>query len=408
MQQKKIEITRLNHTGEGIGTLDNKIVFVTKAIPGDVIIPSKLNDCGNYFKTTIKDLETPSKDRIQIKCPYYDKCGGCQLLGLGYSKQLSYKQEKVKNILEKYAGIQVTPEIISGEEFLYRNKITLQVQNGTIGLYEVDSNTLVPINSCLLVSDSINEIILWLTETLKSEELKDVKQIMLRKANNQIMLQFLGRIDLKDKIDILSTKVSSIFINDTLIKGSYQIEEQLGKYKFGISPSSFFQVNHHQTVALYDQVKEYLGKNHNHILDLYCGTGTIGIYVSENCQKVTGIEINASSVRDAKSNVKKNSLKNIKIIQGKVEDHLKAGKQYDAIIVDPPRSGLDKKTKRILQTIKSPKIIYISCNPVTLARDIKDLEQEYKLEKIKLVDMFPNTYHVESVVSLTLKETIFI
>ena len=404
MNQQKIEITRLNHTGEGIGTLDGKIIFVSKAIPGDVIIPNEIKDHGNYLQTTIQKIDTLSPKRQTISCPYYEKCGGCHLLGLSYQNQLSYKQEKVKNILQKYASISVNPDIVEGESFYYRNKITLQVKNGRIGLYEINSNNLVPIKQCLLVTKPINQLLLWLVENLKETELKKVKQIVIRETSGQVMIQFLGYIDLKDKINVLLEKTNSIYVNDKLIAGLPKIEEHLGNYVFAISPNSFFQVNHNQTIKLYDQAKEYLGTNNNRILDLYCGTGTIGIYVSEGCNKITGIEVNSSSVADARMNIQRNNLKNIQVLEGKVENHLTTGPKYDAIIVDPPRSGLDKKTKKLLTTIKSPKIIYISCDPITLARDIRDLEQEYQLEKIKLIDMFPNTYHVECVTWLSLKK----
>ena len=195
----------------------------------------------------------------------------------------------------------------------------------------------------------------------------------------------------------LSSQVDSIYINDRLIYGLPKIEESLGKYRFEISPKSFFQVNHDQTINLYNQVKKYLGSSNRNVLDLYCGTGTIGIYVSDCCEEITGIELNPSSVADGKENIKKNHLKNFQIRQGDVGKVLQTGEQYDAIIVDPPRSGLDKRTKSTLLQIESPKIIYISCNPITLARDIKELYSKYQLEDITLFDLFPNTYHVETV-----------
>ena len=218
------------------------------------------------------------------------------------------------------------------------------------------------------------------------------------------MINFIGQINISTLKEKLSSYISSIYLNDKLVFGSNTIIDSLGDYKFNISPKSFFQVNHNQTINLYNQVKTYLGKNNNEVLDLYCGTGTIGIYVSENCKKITGIELNKSAVIDAIENVKLNNLTNAEIKQGDVGTLLDEKNTYDAIIVDPPRSGLDKKTRETLLKIKSNKLIYISCDPITLARDINDLKEIYEIIDITLFDMFPNTYHVESLVLMELKK----
>jgi 23S rRNA (uracil1939-C5)-methyltransferase len=218
------------------------------------------------------------------------------------------------------------------------------------------------------------------------------------------MAQFLGKINESILMKTLSPHLTSLYLNDKHLSGTKTITETLGKYQFLISPASFFQINHNQTINLYNQVKSYLGPKNNEVLDLYCGTGTIGIYVSDCCKKVTGIELNPSSVKDAHNNIKLNKLNNIEIIQGDVGKVLQAKNTYEAIIVDPPRSGLDKKTKTTLLKIKSPKLIYISCNPITLARDLNDLKEIYNIEDITLFDMFPNTYHVECVVLLNLNK----
>lgn len=397
----KIEITGLNHTGEGIGKIKNKIIFIQKTIPGDIVIPTDVIDHGNYNTATMKSLYQKSPKRVDILCPYYNKCGGCQLLGLSYQDQLAYKQETVKNILKKYATIEVNPKIIPSPPYHYRNKIILQVQNGQIGLYEHNSRKLVPIKQCLLISSKMNEQLQLIQQTIN---LTGITQIMIREAGEQIMIQFLGQAKPAAIKKLLSPQITSLYLNDDLIAGKPQIEEQLGEYHFLISPYSFFQVNHSKTINLYDQVKKYLGTNHNHVLDLYCGTGTIGIYVSKYCKKITGIEINPSAVKDAQANIKNNSLSNIKVKQGQVGSILKNTEKYDAIIVDPPRSGLDKKTKRTLLQIKCPKMIYISCNAITLARDLNQLKELYILKDITLFDMFPNTSHVECISLLELKE----
>lgn len=397
----EVSITKLNHSGDGIGDINGKIIFIPKTIPGDIVEAKIIKEHKNYIEampTTYKEL---SQDRIEILCPYYQECGGCQLMGLSYQEQLKYKKDKVINILNKYANLNLNPTIKESNQYNYRNKITLQVQNGKIGLYTLNSHNLIPINKCLLVSNNINNLINIIQDSTLN--LTAISQIIIREANNQLMIQFKGKINISTLIQELSPHVTSLYLNDKHLYGTKTITDTLGNYQFLISPSSFFQVNHNQTINLYNQIKTYLGKNNNEVLDLYCGTGTIGIYVSNYCKKITGIELNSSSVKDAHNNIKLNNLTNITIKQGDVGQLLQVKNTYDAIIVDPPRSGLDKKTKATLLQIKSPKLIYISCDPITLARDINILKEIYNIKDITLFDMFPNTYHVESVVLLQIK-----
>ena len=389
----KVEITKLNHNGEGMSHIDGKIVFVPKTIPGDVVELTNLREHKNFIQADIKKIIKESPKRIPIECPFYQECGGCHLMGLFYSEQLEYKKDKVKNILKKYTHLDVNPMIKESEFYHYRNKITLQVQNGRIGLFSTNSNKLIPIDNCLLISSNMNHMI----DILKKINLKEVTQIVIREVQEQIMVQVIGQTEEQILIETLKSKVSSLYLNDKYLYGSRYIIDKLGKYEFQISPYSFFQINHNQTINLYNQIKTYLGSNNKNVLDLYCGTGSIGIYVSDSCQNITGIELNPSSVKDANQNIKRNHLTNIKIYQGDVGTVLKAKNTYDVIIVDPPRSGLDKRTRKTLLQIKSQKIIYISCNPITLARDLNDLQELYDLKEISLFDKFPNTYHVETI-----------
>ena len=399
----EVKITKLNHSGEGMGTLNGKIVFIPKTIPSDLVEAQIIKEHKNFIEAIPTEYKELSPNREEILCPYYQECGGCQLMGLPYQEQLNYKKEKVINILNKYANLNLNPNIQESNQYNYRNKITLQVKNGKIGLYTQSSNNLIPINKCLLVSDSINNLIKLIDEELN---LQSINQIIIRETNNQLMIWFKGEINESTLIKNLSNHVTSLYLNDKHLYGTKTITETLDKYKFLISPASFFQVNHPQTINLYNQVKKYLGPNNNEILDLYCGTGTIGIYVSDYCKKVTGIELNPSAVIDAHHNIELNHLTNIKIKQGDVGRLLQDKNTYDAIIVDPPRSGLDKRTRTTILKIKSPKLIYISCNPITLARDLNDLKEIYNIDDITLFDMFPNTYHVESVVLLNLNNNL--
>lgn len=401
----KIEIIKLNHTGAGIGQVDGKIIFVQKTLPGDVIEGTNLKEHKNFIEASCNHIYKESPLRIPIQCPYYKKCGGCQLMDLPYSEQLKYKKEKVENILTKYASIELNNLNLSIKEspnqYHYRNKITLQVQNGIIGLFTYNTNDIVKVDSCFLISKKMNQLIQLMQNELN---LENVNQIMIREAKDLLMVQVMGEIEEANLINTLSSQVESLYLNDKHLYGKKYLIDQLGKYQFQISPKSFFQINHLQTINLYNQIKQYLGPNNKNILDLYCGTGTIGIYVSDYCEKVTGIELNPSSVADAILNIKRNKLNHIHIEKGDVGKVLQAKNIYDAIIVDPPRNGLDKKTKQVLKQIKSPKIIYVSCDSITLARDLNELKEFYDIQEITLFDMFPNTYHVECVMWLCLKK----
>ncbi len=392
-----IEIIRLNHTGEGIGKINHKIIFVPKTIPQDKIKVKNIKEKKHYYTAEVDTYEERGPLFKEAICPYYKVCGGCQLMELSYQEQLKYKKDKVIDIFKKYTNLEINPEIIpSPRELNYRNKITLQVEKGKIGLYQTKSKKLVPIEKCYLVKEKINEIIPLLNKLDK----KEVNQIIIKEFQEKMMIQVKGKINTKDLISILKEKVSSIYINDEHIYGEKKLEETLEDKKYHISPNSFFQVNKEQTINLYKQVEKYLGKNNQNILDLYCGMASIGIFVSTSSKQITGIELNPSSVQDAKENIKINHLSNIKVKEGDVGSLLEVKNTYDAIIVDPPRSGLDKKTKDGILKIKSKKIIYVSCDPITLARDIHDLKEEYDLKEITLFDLFPNTYHLETVVLL--------
>lgn len=391
---------RLNHTGEGIGKYNDKVIFVGKTIPGDKILIQNIKDKKSYCTAEVaKYLERGSFFKKAV-CPYYKVCGGCQIMELSYQKQLEYKINKVKDIFKKYAALEINPDIVaSAREFYYRNKITLQVENGKIGLYQLKTKKLISIDKCCLVKEKINDII----PLFVFLDLREVRQIVIKEFNEKVMVQVRGKVNEFDLIRILENKVSSIYVNDKLIYGIAKLEEVLDGMHYYISPNSFFQVNKGQTINLYNQVKEYLGSDNQNILDLYCGMASIGIFVNKASKHITGIELNSSSIKDARENIKRNHLGNIKVSEGDVGSLLEVENTYDAIIVDPPRSGLDKKTKSGLLKIKSKKIIYVSCNPITLARDIHDLKEFYQLEEIKLFDLFPNTYHIESIALLILK-----
>ena len=396
----EVKIERLNDTGEGIGYVNKKIIFVPKVVIGDVVKIDDISEYKKYMRANNYSIVKSSDIRIKSLCPYFNECGGCQLMNMDYQEQINYKRDKVINIFKKYGNIDIHPDIIYDKQFKYRNKIILEVRNGKIGLFKYHSHDIVKIDKCFLMSDNINKIIKIINDNVN---LLGVNKIMIRESTTKdIMVVFYGKID-KDRVkNILDGEVRSIYVNDKLISGDKYIKTRLGKYFYLVSPESFFQVNYDMTVKLYDKVLDYLISS-DKVMDLYCGTGSIGIYIADKVKSIFGIEINKSAIRDANSNKELNDINNISFKCGDVENIINSRDFYDTIIVDPPRGGLSKKTKDILLDISSKKIIYVSCNPMTLVRDINDLKAKYEFREITLFDLFPNTYHVESVTLLSLK-----
>lgn len=396
----KLEIIDYNHQGLGIAKLDGKIFFVENAIIGEIVLVDIIKETKKYCIAKVTEYLKTSDKRVDYPCIYYDKCGGCNIGIFDYSNQLEFKRNKVSNIFRKYNKISINPIINkSSNVFSYRNKVVFHVKDGKIGFYEKNSNTLVEINNCLIVDDRINMVL----KQLKLLDLTYVHQIMIRVTYKDIMLVILGKIDENSLIKSLNY-ITSIYVNDKLIYGKDKIVEKLGDYLFYISKDSFFQVNSKQAYNLYNKVLEYASLNKNsHVLDLYCGTGTIGIFLSKYCFDVIGIELNHSSVVDANLNKDLNNIKNIKFIEADSSYITNLDNDFDLVVVDPPRSGLDLKTINNLIERKVPKIIYISCDPMTLSRDLKILEDIYKIEAMELFDMFVNDYHVECVSVLSRK-----
>ncbi len=388
-------ITDLNHLGQGITRIDNKITFVSKTVSGDIINLEITKSHKNYNEAKLLKIVKPSPDRIEYKCPYYNKCGGCNIANLEYTNQLKYKKEKVINIFKKYNKIDINPTIIASDEILhYRNKITLQY-NEKLGLYEEKTHNIIEIQECLLMPQKVNDIIKLLNKYNYNTSLQ---KIVIRIINNQVMINIIAKDIPKSLIEILKNLDVSVYHNSKYISGNKVLIETLNNYKFSILPDSFFQINKKQTINLYNQIVEYANpQKEDKVLDLYCGVGTIGIYLSKYCKEVLGIEINKSSIENANINKKLNNVENISFIEADVSKVLSIKYKADIIIVDPPRSGLDKNTIETLIKINPKKIVYVSCDPITLSRDINLLKNNYILKDIKLYDMFPETYHVESV-----------
>lgn len=397
-----VEIKEFDHFGRGITKYNNKIVFIENAIPNETIEIKNVKQYKKYDEADVLKYIKKSKDRVNPSCPYYDKCGGCNIMHITYSKQLEFKQKKIEDIFKKYfkSEVYINKIVKCDYQYNYRNKITFQVNND-IGFFEKKSNSLINIDYCYICNEKINNSINY----IKKLNLTKIKKIVCRANNNKLMI--IIETDYPDiDIDILKQIADSIYIkkdNKYIHKyGTKNIIENIGSYKYLISPDSFFQVNTNVTKKLYDKIKSIVGTNMN-IIDLYCGTGTIGIYVSDH-NKVTGIEINKYAHSDALKNKEINNINNINFICGDSgKELLNVNFKPDIIIIDPPRNGLNKDTLNKIINIRPNILIYVSCEPMTLVRDLKILNNEYDIEEVTPYDMFPNTYHVETLTVLKKK-----
>ncbi len=359
-----VTITSYDHKGRGIARINDKIVFIPNTITNEIVEIEIIKNKKNYMEAKVISFIKESPNRIKNICPYYPTCGGCDLLHLSYVEQLKYKEEKIHNIITRYtkADIKIKPIVPSDKQFNYRNKVTFQTDNGKIGYYSKESNNIIALDNCALLDQRLNEYL---------SNIKDAKEKIVLRTNSH---------------DVLDNS------NDTIIK-------EIGKYKYLVSLDSFFQINDNVTYKMYEQIKRYCNATkEDSILDLYCGTGTIGIYLSDSCKEVLGIEINSQAIKDANQNKKLNNISNINFIASDVSKVINKIKfKPTIVVVDPPRAGLDEKTIKEIIKINPRTLVYTSCDPMTLARDLNILKYYFKIDEITPFDMFPNTYHVECV-----------
>lgn len=397
-----IEIASLDHNGKGIGRLNNKIVFVENTLPGEIVEIKILKEKKKYIDAKVDRYINKSIDRVNALCPYYNECGGCDIMHMSYEKQLLFKENKIKNIVNKYLNknIKINEIIKCDNIFNYRNKTTFQIKEN-IGFYKKNSYDIINVDNCLISDKVINSSIKY----LKNLDLKYVDKITGRIGTNGLMI-IINTNNKNLNINCLKDIASSIYlkINNEykLVYGEKYIYEKLDNFKYVISPDSFFQINLNTCLKLYNKIKEYVGINKD-VLDLYCGTGSIGIFTSEN-NNIVGIEINEQAIVNANENKKINNLKNIEFIcgdSGKKINNLNFNP--DIIIVDPPRNGLNKETINNIIKFNSKELIYVSCDPMTMVRDLSILNTKYEIIEITPFDMFPNTKHVECLTYLKIK-----
>lgn len=396
------KIINQNNEGMGIAKINDKITFIPFTLKDELVTCEIIKENKKYNEGKLINIKIISDERQVPKCKYYFECGGCNLMHQKYSSQLIFKKNKVINNLRHISNINVDDiNIIYDKEFDYRNHITLSVNKNNIGFYKNHSNTIVDIDECLISNEKINNTLKDIRIFINKYMYNNIDRISI-KGYNEILINIeSSNFKLIDEFKNY-VKCDSLYINNKFVSGLKEVTINLGKYKYKVSSQSFFQKNTDMTIKLYDYIKTLVNKDEN-ILDLYCGSGGIGIYISENAKNIIGIEIIEDAVLNAKENARINNINNINFKSGKVEDNLDDIKDIDTIIVDPPRVGLNKKAIDDILKINPKRIIYVSCNSTTLARDLNYLKDMYELEEIKLFDLFPNTHHIESVCVLIKK-----
>lgn len=445
-----IKIEDLANGGDGVGRIeDGFVVFVPLTLPGDFVKVKITKKKRNFANAVMLEVLEAGPGRVKAPCSVYQKCGGCQIQHIDYEKQLEFKKNMIDEIMNRIGGFDdmLLKDVIAYKPpFRYRNKaqFPLAIINDKIqaGFYKRGSHKIVPYNDCLIQHPLINRI---LKESLKVLNKKNIsiydenktegllRHLIIRTGvcTNQALLTFVTtsrkfpdakniaeeiykRVpELKGVTQNINRENTNRIIGDKnlVLYGENTIKEYLGESQFVISPSSFFQVNSLQAERLYSQIFSMAELNGGEkVVDAFSGTGSIAIYLAKkmekenhSIEKIYCIESSNSSVKDGEKNRKLNSLKNIEFIKGEVEKelaYLLEKNKIDLLIFDPPRRGLEDRTIEMIKKSKIEKIIYVSCNPATQARDLKKLKDYYKVEYIQPVDMFPQTYHVESIALL--------
>ena len=398
----KVEIEKLDHFGRGITYIDGKICFVDKALPGEIVKIKIIKDSKKYLLGKVVDYYKLSEDRVEEDCRYSDICGGCNLSHLDFKSENDYKCMKVKEILKKFGNVSSDKvlDTVSLSSYNYRNKVTLHGDDNRLGYCVNGSNQVFGIDECLLASTKINEVISVLRKMSCKENIKDAL-IRTNNEEDEIMVSLSGQIE---EYDELINLVDTLIINDEVILGEGKIISSISNKKYYVSSKSFFQVNKEVTKLLYDEILNVVKNNKpSKVLDLYCGTGTIGIYICDYVNSVVGVDYSDSGIKDANLNKELNKCSNIEFICDKVENVIDSFNDIDLVIVDPPRAGLDNKTIDNIKRIGAETLIYVSCDPATLGRDLKLLEDEYEVLYVKPFNMFPRTYHIENFVELRRK-----
>ncbi len=430
----KLEIVKAGINGEGIAFFKRKPVFIEGCFP-DEVVDADLIDEGRHYKGRLKAVLKKSPDRIRSVCSYADKCGACALMGLKYDGQLAIKMQLLENALYKYAEYEGKIEGIvkSDDVYGYRNKCNLPIisYNGKLvnALYKQGSNHPCLITTCFIHEESVEEIRRKILDVLNRYKLqaydrrekKGMRQLIVRafdKGAQAVLVTgndtlkenviadlkkikglkslFQGINTVRDPIRMMPEKLRPLF-------GKEKIEVKSLNYELELSPQAFFQLNHKQAEQIYKDAAALIEEKQKLIIEGYCGIGTISLAMHDKAEKIIGIEIIEKAIKDAKDNAKKNKVENVEFRCGDAAKEIRKiveKEKADVIVVDPPRTGLDDELLKTLLKSKAKQIIYISCNPSTLGKDLYILKKEYEIHLVRGYDMFPNTPLVETLVEL--------
>ena len=443
-----LDIVSQGYEGEGIAKINDTFpIFIEGALKGERVNVRIVKSKKSFAYGKLLEVIEPSLERCEAKCSIHKRCGGCKLQYSTYKEQLNFKFERVKDCITKIGKLDesiVQFPLGMDEPWRYRNKVQLPIGmvNGElkIGFFAPRSHEIIDMETCL-IQDEIADKVVGITRTwIKKNNIKPynidgkydetgiLRHIMIRRGftTNEVMVvlvtngsklpnkdEFISLITenipgIKSIVQNINSKPTNVILGQECITlwGESTISDYIGEFKFNISPLSFFQVNPIQTEVLYNKALEYAGLTGDEtVFDAYCGTGTITLFLSQKSKKVYGVEIIPQAIENANINAKENNVNNVEFFVGESEvvipDLINKGIKADVVVVDPPRKGCDVKLLNAITNIDAKKIVYVSCDPSTLARDLAILEGNgYKTVKVQPVDMFPHTAHIENVALL--------
>lgn len=389
-----MQIDDLGMNGEGIAHENKKAVFVPFYLPGEVV------ENGELLKK--------SEFRITPVCPYFKTCGGCHLQHLKYEETLKFKEDKIKNIFKKFKiKVKVLPCEPSPKIYNYRNKLTLKCDGEKLGLYKINTHEVVDIAECKISSNEINRAI----KIIREINLNNVREIILQNYLNNILITFKiidknynNIIPLKDKLK--EFKSYGIFVeykNNTIFQmGEKYILKEEFNIKYPFTNNSFYQINDEVKNIIYSDILANISTS-DKVLDAYSGSGLLSACMARKAKLVTGVEIVPSATQNANKLKELNGLKNLQNINGDFVKELIYKINFNVCVLDPPRAGVNREAIELIMKKRPQKVIYLSCNPATLARDLCLFCERYNISSLKPYDMFPNTHHVETLAVLELK-----
>ncbi|WP_139492169.1 23S rRNA (uracil(1939)-C(5))-methyltransferase RlmD [Brevibacillus dissolubilis] len=446
----ELEITGLSHEGAGVGRYNGYTLFVPQALPTEVVKAKVVHAKRNFGFADLVEIVQAGAQRVAPPCPVYDRCGGCSLQHLAYSEQLVHKQQIVIDNLRRIGGfeigeggITVHPTLGMDNPWRYRNKAQVPIgeeEGGLVGgFYAEKSHDIIDIDECLIQHEANDEVVNAVKRIASklgiqpyNEEAHTgllrhvVSRVGAKTGERMVVLitteDFIPQRDLlvemivqqvpgvKSIVQNINDRKTNVIFGDKTVTlwGNDVIYDYIGPIKFAISARSFYQVNPEQTEVLYGKTLEYAGLTGNEsVIDAYCGIGTISLFLAQKAKYVYGVEIVPEAIEDAKRNAELNGFENVIFEVGAAESVMPRwkfeGVRADVIVVDPPRKGCDEALLTTILQMKPEKVVYVSCNPSTLARDLKVLAEAYEVVEVQPVDMFPNTGHVESVARLDFK-----